>query len=349
MADSGFGNTLAIDTLDENTRQAWDGFVRGCEQASFFHLSGWRRIFEQGFGFRTHFLYAHRNDEIFAVLPLVEQKSLLFGHGLLAAPFCVEGGPVGEAGACETLSQAAQAIMARTGARYLEFRSRKAVREGWQSKKEQYATFARALAGGDEENLKAIPRKQRAVVRKAMEGALSVSSEAHAERLYPVYARSVHNLGTPVFSRRYFRLLCEVFKDSCDVVVVSDGDVPVSAVLNFYFRDTVLPYYGGGTQAARRNGANDLMYWEVMRRAAARGFRRFDFGRSKAGSGAFAFKKNWGFEPHWLEYEYFLADGARLPDNNSASPRYQLLVNGWKKLPNPVADWLGPMLMPHLN
>jgi lipid II:glycine glycyltransferase (peptidoglycan interpeptide bridge formation enzyme) len=107
----------------------------------------------------------------------------------------------------------------------------------------------------------------------------------------------------------------------------------------------VLPYYGGGTSGARRNGANDFLYWEVMRRAAARGYRRFDFGRSKAGTGAFAFKKNWGFEPEWLEYEYHFLPGETMPDKNPLNPKYRLFIETWKKLPLPVANFMGPWLI----
>ena len=46
---------------------------------------------------------------------------------------------------------------------------------------------------------------------------------------------------------------------------------------------------------ARVLAANDFMYWEVMRRASERGYRVFDFGRSKVGTGSYAFKCNWGF------------------------------------------------------
>ena len=69
------------------------------------------------------------------------------------------------------------------------------------------------------------------------------------------------------------------------------GREPVASVLNFYFRDEVMPYYGGGRAIARHLAANDFLYWEVMRRATARGYRVFDFGRSKVATGAYAFKK----------------------------------------------------------
>jgi FemAB-related protein (PEP-CTERM system-associated) len=148
-----------------------------------------------------------------------------------------------------------------------------------------------------------------------------------------------------VFSRRYFEILAEVFADRMDVLTVFDGETPVASVLNFYWRDEVIPYYGGGTAAARGCYGNDFMYWEVMRRGAARGCRLFDYGRSKVGTGAFAFKKNWGFTPEPLQYRFLLAPGASIPDHNPLNPKYRLFIAAWKKLPLPVANLLGPHIV----
>ncbi len=164
-------------------------------------------------------------------------------------------------------------------------------------------------------------------------------------KVFHVYADSVRNLGTPVFPRRYFRTLQKTFGKDCDTVIIRENGVAVSAALNFYHGNTVLPYYGGGTSQARRNGANDFLYWEVIRHAAARGYRKFDFGRSKAGTGAFAFKKNWGFVPDWLEYEYHFLPGHSMPNKNPLNPKYALMIQAWKKLPLPIANFLGPWLV----
>ena len=128
------------------------------------------------------------------------------------------------------------------------------------------------------------------------------------------------------------------------VTVLDDGQ-PIAAVMNFYFRDEVLPYYGGGTAQARQRAGNDFMYWEVMRRAADRGCRLFDFGRSKIGTGAYAFKHNWGFTPAPLHYRYRLAPGAAIPDHNPLNPKYRLFIAAWKRLPLPVANLLGPPIV----
>jgi len=337
---------IVIRPATDADASAWDAYVLAAPEGTFFHRFAWGRLLHEIFGLDPHPFVAERAGRIAGVLPLFHQRSLLFGRALISSPFCVEGGPLADdAAVTAALDGAALALMAELKVPVLEYRCRKASRPGWVAKRDLYATFARPLAADDDENLKAIPRKQRAVVRKTLSGTLTGDAEDGVDVLFRVYSESVRNLGTPVFPKRWFAALRQAFGGDCDVVVIRDGGEAVSAVLNFYHNGTVLPYYGGGTAAARRSGANDLLYWEVMRRASRRGCRRFDFGRSKAGTGAFAFKKNWGFEPGWLEYEYKLAPGAELPEKNPNNPKYALMISAWKKLPLPLANFLGPFLI----
>jgi len=119
----------------------------------------------------------------------------------------------------------------------------------------------------------------------------------------------------------------------------------VASVLNFYFRDEVLPFYGGGVHAARALAANDFMYWEVMRRACERGCRIFDFGRSKIGTGSYAFKCNWGFKPTPLVYQFCLSRGTSMPNLNPLNPKMARFIALWKRLPLAVANRLGPSIV----
>ena len=335
--------------MEDQDAASWDFFVFSRQYGTFFHRSGWRNLFRDIFKLDPRYLIAERESRIVGVLPLVLQRSLLFGDALISSPFCVQGGPLAEDDEVDAaLTSAALALQVDTRAPYIEFRSSRA-RPGWAVKKDLYATFSRPLHGTDQENLLAIPRKQRAVVRKTLESGLVSEVGDDVDTAFRIYAESVRNLGTPVFPKRYFKALLKTFGKDCDILVVRDGAVPMSAVLNFYHGDTVLPYYGGGAKQARQNGANDFMYWEVMRQAVARGYGRFDFGRSKAGTGAFSFKKNWGFAPEWLEYEYYFAPGHSMPDKNPLNPNYALMIQAWKKLPLPVANLLGPLLIRSLG
>jgi FemAB-related protein (PEP-CTERM system-associated) len=131
--------------------------------------------------------------------------------------------------------------------------------------------------------------------------------------------------------------------------VIQHQGQDLAAVMSFWFRDEVLPFYGGSRLAARPVAGNDFMYWELMRRAAERGAKVFDYGRSKAGSGAYSFKKNWGFEPEPLFYEYHLVGSDAMPEVNPNNPKYRLFIDAWKRLPLPLANLIGPRLSPYLG
>jgi len=330
---------------------AWDAFVMSRPDATFFHLAAWRCVIARAFRHKPFYLVAEQDGAIVGVLPLVQVKTALFGHTLISNPFCVYGGILAvDQAASRALADHAAWLRARLRAsavelRYLEAPAAGWLGEAWVARPALYVTFRREICADDEANLKAIPRKQRAVVRKGIARGLVATVDRDVTTLHAIYARSVRNLGTPVFAQRYFRILSEVFGPSMDVLTVRDQGVPVASVMNFYFRDQVLPYYGGGTEAARACGGNDFMYWEVMRQAAARGCRVFDFGRSKEGTGAYAFKKNFGFAPTPLQYQVAVQPGAAMPEVNPNNPKYRLMIKAWKKLPLPVANALGPMLV----
>jgi FemAB-related protein (PEP-CTERM system-associated) len=322
----------------------WDNFVMRCQAATFFHRAGWQAVIERAFGHHTYFLYAEVEGEIQGVLPLGQIRSRLFGNALISSPFCTYGGVAAITQAArEALEIAALQIAHENRVDYLELRNREVRHPDWPTQ-DLYVTFRKVLDPDPEKNLLAIPRKQRAVVRKGIEVGLKSKIDDDVDRFYLAYAESVHRLGTPVFSQRYFRLLKEVFGQDCEVLTVTQDGRLVASVLSFYFRDEVLPYYGGGAREARNLKGNDFMYWELMRRACERGFRVFDYGRSKRDSGSFSFKKNWGFGPEPLYYEYQLLRLKALPEVNPANPKYRLLIETWKRMPLSLTKWIGPYI-----
>ena len=335
---------LEIRQLAPEHYEAWDKFVLASPEGTFFHRAAWRDVIEGAFRHKSHYVFVERDGAITAVLPLVHVRSLLFGNRLISVPFCVYGGPIAaESESAEALGRYGIDLMRRLGADLIEFRMRKPYSEAWATRSDLYATFRRTISITPEENLKAIPRKQRAVVRKALSNGLRSDARLTIDQFYTLYAESVRNLGTPVFSKNFLRLIADRFSDCMETLTIFDKEDAVSTVLSFFFRDEVLPYYAGGGPQARQLGAFDFMYWEVMNRAAQhRGARLFDFGRSKFGTGAFAFKKNWGFSPEPLTYQYWLSDGRSIPDNNPLNPKYRLLIEAWKRLPLPVANLIGP-------
>lgn len=337
-------DSVQVNCLD-GADSAWDRFVESRPEGTFFHLSRWKAVIEESFGHKCHYLVARQAGRIVGVLPLTHVRSRLFGNSIFSNAFCVYGGPlVASPAALAALDDAALALARDLRAERIEYRLREPQHPGWPSNRATYATFRKAIDPDPAMTMLAIPRKQRAMVRKGIKEGLVGEVDADVHRLYPLYAESLRNLGTPVIGRRYFECLTSIFSDASEVITVTGRQQPLSSVLSFFFRDEVLPYYGGGCKAARAHAANDFMYWEVMRRACETGLRVFDFGRSKVGTGSYAFKTHWGFDPRPLHYEQRLLRLDETPEINPLNPRYSLMIATWRRLPLAVANAVGPYI-----
>ena len=340
---------LAVRAMLPSDAANWDAFVERCKETTFFHRSGWQEVIERAFNHRTHFLLAEAGGRIEGILPLAEIRHFLFGHSLSSLPFCVYGGIAAETDAArELLDQAAQKLAASLGVDHLEYRNVKPFHEDWPTK-DIYVTFRKEIDPDVDQNMKNIPRKQRAMVRSGIKHGLVSEIDDNVDKFFRVFADNMLRHGTPALPKRYFELLMEVFGRDCEVLTVTKDSEAVSSVLSFYFKDEVLPYYAGDTVKARSLAANDFKYWELMRRACEKGCRVFDYGRSKRGTGSFDFKKNWGFEPEPLHYEYQLHRSEKVPDQNPLNPKYQLFIRAWRKLPLPVANYIGPYIVKNLG
>jgi FemAB-related protein (PEP-CTERM system-associated) len=335
---------MLADPAEANRIQA---FVGGHGTAELFHRPAWSIAVAAGCRQPSHYLVAERGAMMVGVLPLTEVRSRLFGSALVSAGFAVGGGILAdEPQVVEVLAAAAAQLAARIGCGSVELRGGP-VPSGFEPVTGTYAGFARDLPASEDAILTAIPRKQRAEVRKALDLDLRVTvgtGAADRDAHYAVYAESVRNLGTPVFPRSLFTAMLDAFGADADILIVRADGKPVASVLSFYFKGCVYPYWGGGTAAARKLRANELLYFALMRHGAARGCTRFDFGRSKVGTGAFAYKKNWGFEPQPLTYALHTLGAGAPRATNPNDPRYRLQVALWRKLPLVIANRIGPLI-----
>ncbi|MGN6357064.1 MAG: FemAB family XrtA/PEP-CTERM system-associated protein [Novosphingobium sp.] len=331
---------------DEARRIA--AFLADHPGATAFHRPEWLLAVAEGTGNPALALIVEGDENLLGYLPLTEVHSPIFGRLLASSGFAVGGGLLAAPGTDVEAAFAAVVELARSrSCPTVELRGGHLpeIGEGWSLKSDAHCGFIASLAEGDEALLLAIPRKQRAEVRKGLEFDLTVTvGRAPYDRAahYAVYAESVRNLGTPVFPRALFDGVLDRFGEDADILTVSSEGKPIASVLSLYHRGAVLPYWGGGTQAARRLRANDRMYYELMRHARARGCDRFDFGRSKTGSGAYHFKRNWGFEPEPLTYAVWTAPGVAERDANPNSTANAAMARIWQRLPSSLANRLGP-------
>lgn len=339
-----------VDLSDSGEVQRLEGYVAEHPDGSAFHRPAWLNAVACGTGNRALALVAERRGELAAYLPLSEVHSPLFGRVLASSGFAVGGGILAASDKdARGLFAALEEMALRRSCPAIELRGGvlPTTRAGWVIRHDSHCGFVRPLAADDEAELLAIPRKQRAEVRKGLSDELTVevgTSSGDRAAHYAVYAESVRNLGTPVFPKGLFEAVLDGFGKDADILTVRHQGNPVASVLSLYHKGAVMPYWGGGTRAARQLRANDRMYYELMLHARRRGCERFDFGRSKTGSGAHDFKKNWGFEPQPLGYASWTAPGSAPRDADPTSAAHAAQIALWKRLPLPLANLMGPWI-----
>lgn len=334
---------MKISLANDRQAEAWNQAVHALPDATFYHLFEWREVVKRHFRFEPYYLIATDDVGICGLLPLFFVRRVLQPAVLLSMPLGVYGGvAASDEEVAGKLIDAAISEAKKLSVGYMELRNQVAAPGNWDTDLSN-ATFKRELADTEEELLKSIPRKQRAEIRKAQGIELDARFSRDLEPFYSAYATSMRNLGSPMFARKYYQSLIEVFDDQCDLLTIYQRDQPLSSVLNFYFKDQVLPFYGGGYPAARPTNAFPFMYWELMRESLARGYRWFDFGRSREGSGAYSFKKNFGFVPQPLHYQRLLLVADAIPDINPDNPSLQRMIAVWRRLPVALTRRLGPL------
>lgn len=333
------GNPLAVAEIDD--------WLSDRPDSTPFHRPAWISAVARGAQQMAVMLVAR--DEaglIMGILPLLLIHSAIFGRALVSSGFAVGGGILASnRAAIDQLAMACWALAERHSCTTVELRGGCLPGDGWTIKANAYLNFARPLAASDEAQLLAVPKRHRAEIRKGLEKDLvfEIGRDARLRDVhYRLYAESVHNLGTPVFPRRLFEEVLDAFGEQADIAMVSHDGKPLSAVISLYHGDAVMPYWHGATDGARAMRSNEVLYFRLMNLSRERGFRIFDFGRSKVGTGPAAWKKSWGWEGEPLSYAVRAVDGREARDVNPLSPQYRRKVELWKKIPLPIANFIGP-------
>ena len=335
----------------------WDEYVRSHSEGTLFHLLAWKKVVERTFGHGSRYLVAVTDNRdrqqdkwITGILPLFRIKSMLFGHSLVSVPFAELGGVLAdyEEVANELLQSAAQ-ITRDIGAEYAELKHE--VAHGDLPVKHLYYNFQREILEDPNENLQAIPRKSRRMVRVGMKSGLYAEFGSHLlHEFYELLAKNYHSLGTPIFPRSLFANFLDFFQDQAEIMLVREPreNKAISGVFSFFYQDRVMPYYAGSLTEYRHLAPNDFMYWKLMDYGRERGYKWFDFGRSKEGTGSYRFKKHWGFEPKQLAYQYILNTAEDLPDKSPNNPKYQRKIALWRKMPLWMTKVAGPRIAKYL-
>jgi FemAB-related protein (PEP-CTERM system-associated) len=368
-------------------KKSWDEYVLQHPDGTLFHLTSWKEVIEQTFRHKSFYLLATNggniprgesnfnkqssdnelsaknyepstksyglgcdSTQIVGIFPLFRIKSLFFGNYLTSIPFAETGGVLADSEkVAKNLLDRAIKLSKDNGCDYLELRNKRQFSE--LPCKSLYYNFRREIFEDPDQNLKAIPRKARRMVRQGEKFGLTSEIGNHLlTEFYEILARSYHKLGTPIFPLKFFKNFIKTFKNEARILLIRNKDnTPIASVLTFFYKDQVLPYYAGSLFEYRKLAPNDFMYWELMQYGCEKGYKIFDFGRSKLDTGSFNFKRHWGFEPVQLAYQYYLNRINEIPDQSPANPKYQKKIELWRKLPFSLTKIFGPPIARYLT
>ena len=326
------------------TESEWDRFVARHPHASPYHVWRWRQVFERAFGHETVYLAARDHGSIVAVLPLVIFNSRIFGRFAVSLPFVNYGGVLARDHASAVfLLQQGSALAAERRLAHVELRHTARQFPDLEARTHKVGMLLR-LERDTAKAWESLDRKVRNHVRKAQKSQLTsrVGGAELLDRFYGVFARNMRDLGTPVYSRRFFAEVLAAFPDTARVFLVDSGDVTVAGAITLSHRDTLDNPWASSLREYRSLAPNTLMYWRMVEHAIETRHSVFDFGRSTPGEGTFQFKQQWGAEPTPLNWEYVLTNGRTLPNLSPSNPKFRAAIALWTRLPLAVANRLGP-------
>ncbi|MBZ0268212.1 FemAB family PEP-CTERM system-associated protein [bacterium] len=319
--------------------------------ASHYHRAGWARVIRNAFGREPLYRLVRRNGVVEGVLPLVRFASPVFGRFLVSIPFMNRGGVLARTPeARDALVDEAGALVRATRSSFCELRHVARLTDTLPAK-DHKVSMSLPLTDDVDALWKGVGSKVRNLVRKAEKSGLTVRPgvpERDLDPFYDVFVENMRDLGTPVYTPRFFREVFREFPGDLDLTVV-EGEGAVAAA-------GICIRHGGFTEihwaASRRDmlkrSPNMLLYWECISKAARDGLTEFCFGRSTEDSGPYRFKKQWGAQPTRLHWEYVLAPGEAPPELNPNNPKYRLAIETWQKMPLWATRIVGPHIVRHL-
>lgn len=337
----------AIDVTTDATEREWDAFVAAHPDASGYHVWRWRRVFEEAFGHETLYLSARRDGRIVGVLPLVLFRSPIFGRFAVSLPFVNYGGVCAcDAAVQQRLVDHAATVAGERRLSHVELRHSARLLPGLPARQHKVGMYL-ALERDAARAWEGLDRKARNQVRKAEKSGLTarIGGAELLRRFYSVFARNMRDLGTPVYSFRFFETILSTFPDTSRVVLVDHGETTVAGAIELTHRNVVEVPWASSLREYRSQSPNNLLYWRIIEHAIENGRTTLDFGRSTPNEGTYQFKQQWGAQPEPLHWEYVLLGRSDMPNVSPANPRFKSAIALWSRLPLPLTNWIGPHIV----
>jgi FemAB-related protein (PEP-CTERM system-associated) len=337
-----------LTTIDEHVDPSvWDEYTRAHREGGVYLRASWDVVFGT-YGLRLTRLAALREGQMVGALPLVWQKSWLFGRRLVSLPWFDTAGIVADDDeARDALLQGALKCAAQLGADVLELRQPQLV-AGWPAPRGDKALFRLRLEADPAALWNRIGAKVRNQVRKGEKLGLTVQTGSAdlVDEFYAIYSANMRDLGSPPHSRRFFEQVVDSFPEEARAHVVRYQGTGVGAALTLDNGGRLEVPWASSLRKYNSYCVNHVMYWRLLEQACERGVEWFHFGRSSLDSGPYRFKKQWGAEALPLPWHPFQIRGvAQAQRTTHIDESYSLATRVWQRMPVSFCRLFGPWLI----
>lgn len=342
--------------------QEWDEYVVAQAQAAPYQLFAWGRACHLAYGHKPIYWIARESEQIVGVLPGVLMNTPFKGGEYCSLPFCDMGGALANNADIKSVLESHFKEFALKSSK-----GEYSLREGTNSvysddelleikniapKLAPKVRMLLSLPDSSEALLKGFKSKLRSQIRKAEKNGLHYKIEsgpAALQDFYEVFALNMKNLGSPVHGKKWFQSLAHFYGDRLVLSVVYLDDIPVGGgIVLIGGKNACIPW---ASTVPKYNSLspNMLLYWSLLKEVCDRGCSLFDFGRSSFDEGTFKFKAQWGAQPAPLIWRDQNSDANTVLPPSTKSKYRPLIENAWRRLPLPVANFVGPLLRKHIS
>ena len=338
---------ISINQLSEE-KTAWNQYVESNPAASLYHRAEWKNLIENVFEHECYFFYASNNEKIVGVLPLVRLNSKLFGDFMVSMPYFNSGGAIANSLSVEKkLMSAANDFAKSIGTSHIEYRDD--IKRDLPARTEK-VNMILSLTDSETKLWDSFPSKLRSQIKRAQREntQVKIGGKECLNNFYAVFAQNMRDLGTPVYSKSFFKNILLTFPENSAIVVIYLNNKPVAAAFLLGQKGMLEIPWASTLKSVNHLSINMLLYWVVLKFAITKQYHYFDFGRSSKDAGTYRFKQQWGAQPKQLYWHYWLSDNIEMPQLNPNNPKFNLAIRIWKKIPVFITKWIGPFIVKNL-
>lgn len=338
-------------------RDEWDLFVLSHTVGSPYHLMAWGQAIKQAYGHKLFFLMARKGDRLVGILPLVHLKLTSLLNELVALPFCDVGNCLSTDSDVEKkLLLGVERLSEQLKTKCIQLRGplHREICTGtpFSQLESNKVRMLLDLPGSSDLLFAQFKPKLRSQVRKAEKNGIIFhwAGKDGVDSFYSVFCKNMRDLGSPVHSKKLFKAVMEQFGEKARIGLAEYEGKSIGAGLILSTNVQTAVPWASTLRQYNHLAPNMLLYWNFLKFAADNGKKTFDFGRSTEDDGTFRFKKQWGAKPIPLPWYANRPDLQVFIDaSKTNSVRREKVAEIWKKIPLPIANFLGPQLRKYIN